>query len=1056
MKSIKTLIRVVVLFTLFLSNLVLGSNVIDLPQTGQINSYSEGDDGDLQKGIKYPNPRFTDLGNNIIRDNLTGLIWTKDANLSKRKLNWYEALDFVTKMNEGVYQNFGHSDWRLPNRKEMGSITDWSRYDPAIPHNDLFLNIRDDYYWTSTSINNDYAWIVILSRGTISPNSSKSSSYFIWPVRGDYQDGLIKLPKTGQVISYASGDDGNQQKGVDWPTPRFTDLKDGTIIDNLSGLIWTRDANLPRRKVNWYEALDFIKEMNSNRYSNFGYSDWRLPNIIELESLVNADSINYFPFINRRGGWYWSSTSNAYDPSHAWVNNTFGYLTALFKNTIYYTFLWPVRDGGFIISVPSIFFSEITNIPAAWNIRQNIGLDKNIIKIIPKNWIVKVINTIDDNGNNIDIDGYRWYQVQDVTDGTIGWMAAKNLTDGTVYLDYNQNNQSELQNKAETQLDTADKRKPVILDAVNNYYAKDNSDNSLYGGGGGIDGLNNFQRFITGSSFPKELTLAVASQESGGVDFDNERCSQAKDGGIGIMQITSSGYKGLGSGLDNKSHKNDCTSGYIGNLSKYYSNAFQGIYANIKDGFRVLQDKYNLVGRTKAVDSITAEEMKAISTVYRYNQGSPYKIQAVYEIWDGQDNNYIWEEYLRYVFSTQAEANTWIQKVKDACLLSTTFNNCLNKAENLKLTTSAFYLRDVGQKLYNSPFGQSYQNPILGDKLIAANNSRIILFLRSPAELRAINSLEETTGELGGETKQEIPNSIYDADKKFITIFFPQENYRYRVTGIGSGEYGLSVDLIKNDDFTVFDADNIPINSREIHDYTIDWDKMSRCEMGAVTLGIDFEGDGIFDRIIKNDCRLYDIEPPQISISPLQSEYLLNSQLQIQFSAIDNVSGIASIIATLNGLEIRNNQTVVLNKSGINTLRVVAIDNEGNEAILEKTFNVLYNFGGFLPPIKNDGTGIYNNGRTLPVKFQLKDTNGNFVSTAVAHFYIAKITNGIIGIDEIPSSTSAADADNIFRYDYIQNQYVYNLDTATLNSGKWQFKTILDSGQVIVVIISIK
>src|SRR5215831_10404550 len=53
------------------------------------------------------------------------------------------------------------------------------------------------------------------------------------------------VPRTGQTTSYAAGDDGALQKGVAWPTPRFTDNNNGTITDNLTGLIWLKNANCP-------------------------------------------------------------------------------------------------------------------------------------------------------------------------------------------------------------------------------------------------------------------------------------------------------------------------------------------------------------------------------------------------------------------------------------------------------------------------------------------------------------------------------------------------------------------------------------------------------------------------------------------------------------------------------------------------------------------------------------------------------------------------------------------------------------------------------------------
>ena len=67
-------------------------------------------------------------------------------------------------------------------------------------------------------------------------------------------DGPAPVEKTGQTTSYATGDDGDLEKGVSWPNPRFTDNLDGTITDNLTGLIWLKDANCFGYR-NWGEAI---------------------------------------------------------------------------------------------------------------------------------------------------------------------------------------------------------------------------------------------------------------------------------------------------------------------------------------------------------------------------------------------------------------------------------------------------------------------------------------------------------------------------------------------------------------------------------------------------------------------------------------------------------------------------------------------------------------------------------------------------------------------------------------------------------------------------------
>src|SRR5512139_2423823 len=63
----------------------------------------------------------------------------------------------------------------------------------------------------------------------------------------------IALPRTGQdacfdaegsvVPCVNTGQDGDKRAGAAWPSPRFTDNRDGTVTDNLTRLIWLKDAN---------------------------------------------------------------------------------------------------------------------------------------------------------------------------------------------------------------------------------------------------------------------------------------------------------------------------------------------------------------------------------------------------------------------------------------------------------------------------------------------------------------------------------------------------------------------------------------------------------------------------------------------------------------------------------------------------------------------------------------------------------------------------------------------------------------------------------------------
>jgi hypothetical protein len=125
----------------------------------------------------------------------------------------------------------------------------------------------------------------------------------------------VSLAATGQQISFISGDDAAEKKGVAWPNARFVDQQDGTVVDHLTGLIWLKRADC-FTPTTWANALTDVNQLASGACGltdGSAAGQWRLPNLVELESVVDVSVSNPAlsigsPFTNVSNGIYWSST----------------------------------------------------------------------------------------------------------------------------------------------------------------------------------------------------------------------------------------------------------------------------------------------------------------------------------------------------------------------------------------------------------------------------------------------------------------------------------------------------------------------------------------------------------------------------------------------------------------------------------------------------------------------------------------------------------------------------------------------------------------------------
>jgi hypothetical protein len=197
-------------------------------------------------------------------------------------------------MNNG--RELDRSDWRLPEREELFSLISHQTINPCLPARHPFQNVFDGYYWTRTGCARlpDQAWYIHMGGARVY-RGMKHGSYMVWPVAGNE-------PGRGQ--------DGD----------RFV-ARENLLYDRLTQRSWLNDRWLDTGAVTWQQALDHVKRMNKERGA--GHQDWRLPNIRELESLVDVSShspaLAAGHLFHRIQEGYWSATTSLYEPRYAWV-----------------------------------------------------------------------------------------------------------------------------------------------------------------------------------------------------------------------------------------------------------------------------------------------------------------------------------------------------------------------------------------------------------------------------------------------------------------------------------------------------------------------------------------------------------------------------------------------------------------------------------------------------------------------------------------------------------------------------------------------------------------
>ena len=327
------------------------------------------EDGYLRPGVALPRPRFRDNVDGTITDNATGLVWLKNANAFATR-TWTQALADCAGLasgTAGLTDGSTAGQWRLPNRVELASLVDYGRVSPVLTQGFPFASVQTNIYWTSTSDagTTGSAWCLNLDNGVVG-SVDKAGSDYVWPVRTGVRAGILPVPTSGagDLPGYTEDahEDATTQPGLVWPTPRFTDNNNGTVTDNLTRLVWLKNAN-PTGPRTWTQALTdcaSLQDGTNGLTDGTAAGRWHLPTIRELRSLLSARYANPAvanatgtaqwstgdPFTAVQSSFYWSGTSDAGASGNAWyVGFSGGAVASIAKGGTAY--VWPVRgtDG---------------------------------------------------------------------------------------------------------------------------------------------------------------------------------------------------------------------------------------------------------------------------------------------------------------------------------------------------------------------------------------------------------------------------------------------------------------------------------------------------------------------------------------------------------------------------------------------------------------------------------------------------------------------------------------------------------------------------------------
>jgi len=160
----------------------------NVPKTGHPKAWRAGDDADISAGVPLSGPRFTDMDDGTVFDGVTGRMWVADTDLlgppfyiegAPQLMTWEEAIAACLALDYA-----GHTDWKLPNIRELMSLFFINQYGGHIDVD--FFSVYTYYYWSSTTyvVDTAGAWAYEFVQGMTYLVDKDESTILALPVRG--------------------------------------------------------------------------------------------------------------------------------------------------------------------------------------------------------------------------------------------------------------------------------------------------------------------------------------------------------------------------------------------------------------------------------------------------------------------------------------------------------------------------------------------------------------------------------------------------------------------------------------------------------------------------------------------------------------------------------------------------------------------------------------------------------------------------------------------------------------------------------------------------------